>query len=245
MWLHLILMSLPFSAGHGPLNPRCVGALVIGPEQDAPTSVTLHDCNADQVGVEVEGAQVTWSDPQTREFTRYEVVGKLPNGDWAIHWVWNGGGSGNFSGLGVFRLSATSLRRIRIVTEGDRCNGGVRSASIAGSKLKFSASVTPADVLQASTFGKSLALNAEGLLERSAASCVATLELTETVLTGVTLDAALEDRPGWTEGYRLQHCYNALQNEVAAKTPHLDLAGLEGFARQFKTRCLEAADAGR
>ncbi len=246
LWFSLILTALPFSVNEVPLNPRCIGALVIGPEQEAPTTVALSDCNQNHEQVEVERGQPTWSDPQTREFTRYEVIGRLPNGDWALHWVWGGGGSGNFSGLGVFRLTKTALIRVRIVTEGDRCNGGVRAASIAGSKLKFTASVTPVDLVRASAFGKTLSPEIDGLLESSAGSCVAVFELTEEKLTGATLDPALEDTTGWTERFRLQHCYNTLHTEIAAKTPHLDGAGLERFARQFKDRCLgQGQDGGR
>ncbi len=232
-----MLAAAPFSVGGQPIHPECVGALLRRGDTRADW-VLLASCGGAKKGVERKGDKVTWVDDESSAFTQYEVVGQLPGGDWVVRWLWSGGGSGRFDGIGIFRLNDTTLRLVRVFAGGDRCNGGLVTASISGSSLKYSLNVTPVGVLEVSALGKTVVAQAHGL-ENSAMSCVGELEMLDGRETGLTLVQGLEDAKGWTEKFALQPCYNVLHREIAAKNPHLDLAGAEHFAKLFKARCVK------
>jgi hypothetical protein len=231
--------------GH-PLHPRCVTDLVAG---EGAAEADLKKCASAPGKVVVRDGWLEWDEPRAAgqagrgELSAYHVLGSM-GGDAVVEYRWSGGGTGVFSGLAIVRLSGDKLVRVQSMVGGDRCNGGLVSAKVAGEDLSYSINATPPDVIHATAAGRALQLKDYEDLEASAMSCVAVIEFayrkTGSEPTGVTLGGDLEDRKGWTEKYRLQACYNALQRSyVKDGKVHLDAAALDGFVREFGARCLK------
>lgn len=240
MILTLVLLAAPSFTNHGqPIHPKCVSALVVG--EGAP-SVYLATCGSVKGRVVTTKDDRSWVEPgaERPESVSYRVVGSVGD-DWLVSWSWSGGGSGRFTGLSVLRVSKSGvLRVVKSITGGDRCNGGLAKVSIEKGAVRFAVHATPIDVVSATPEGRALALDSLQL-EVSAMSCFATIEYLDGALAAATLEAdAPEDRPGWTDRYRLQGCYNALQRDYAMRGKlSLDRAAFVDFVTAFRRKCVE------
>jgi hypothetical protein len=238
-----VLASAPTFTERGtPIHPKCVSALVA---VERAASVQLATCGAVKGTVTSKRGELAWVEPgaERPESASYRVLGVL-GGDWVVWWTWSGGGSGQFSGVSVLHAAKGTLRLVRSLTNGDRCNGGVVSATLENGRVRYSVQVTPLEVLGATIEGKALTLDSSQL-ESSALSCFATLEYLDGELVVVSLDAdGLDDRAGWTERYRLQSCYNLAQRRwVARGATRLDRTAFAAFVSSFREQCLERAGA--
>ena len=154
--------------------------------------------------------------------------------------VSSGGGTGRFTNLIALDRKGFMLEPTTEIAGGDRCNGGLSNASLAGGKLTYDADITPYDLINLA--GAHLQLEAYKDLEASAASCVATVHNVDGSWTSVTLtNPDLEDTSGWTEQYRDQSCFNQVyRGYVARHQTELDRDGVARFAKSFADSCIAA-----
>jgi hypothetical protein len=234
-----------FAALGRPIHPQCVTGLTVGEAPAGP--IQLSACSKAKEPVEHRDDVFTWTargEPGLRkEFSAYNVLGQQ-GGEWVVSWEWSGGGTGVFSGVSLLHLERGALRLVRTVAAGDRCNGGVRDPRLEKGALRYTRAATPIDVLQSVPEGRALAQGGGENFESSALSCVATIAYVGADLTSIELEDPGEDRPGWTDRFRHQGCYNAVQRAfVASGRAHLDPSGVADFARAFAQRCLSHPDA--
>jgi hypothetical protein len=232
--------SLPEYRGKT-LHPACVTALVSW-EKDA-GRVALDSCGGDGGSLTTEGASVTFTPEDVglsgRAEDRYSVLGEVEGG-WALSYVWNGGGSGYFSGVVVARVEKDALVLVHLYAAGDRCNGGLESAELANGALVLKSRMTPFDVA-AGEEAETAALKAYDALDSSALSCVAlAVERAaggKRALSGVELSEDVEAVAGETG---MQACYNELhQSSVKQGKRVLDAAALQAFTAAFRAKCVK------
>jgi hypothetical protein len=228
------------------LHPHCVAQLFFEREARVETAV----CGAASGDVSIEGSWRNFfpgDGDDGREIEGYEWLGAYDQG-FALRYLVNGGGTGNFTGVMVVALEGSELVRRADFTQGDRCNGGLEQATIEGDAILTRQSITPAELIEASEFGRGLHLVAYEHLEASASSCVA--EVATRWVHGaptrvvVTLSEAPVDQPGWTSNFAYQSCFNALvAARIEAGQRDLSPAELEAFAEAFAARCVQGSAA--
>jgi hypothetical protein len=154
----------------------------------------------------------------------------------------SGGGSGQFTQLTGVKHDGHFIRWVRDYAGGDRCNGGVTNEKILNGKLTFDQAITPYDLVALAR--PKAKLEAYKDLEASAASCIGVSHLTgdDSDWTGVSLtEKDWTDRPGWTDQYRYQACFNKLYRDtISAGHIELDRSGVARFAQTFVERCMHA-----
>ncbi len=233
------------------VHPLCVHALVGGEGKGA---VALATCAAEQDGS--KAAPPTLAERVVSHmgsdagdgwmnvpFFEYEVVGEVRD-LYVVRYLWNGGGTGYFSGVSVLRKIDAQLALVRGLTGGDRCNGGVESVSMERGAVRVGVSATPADLFELTASGKGLGLVAYQDLEASAMSCFATVTRTFELATGeaklaeVSLGEPQDDPSGWP-GYTHQACFTQVFN--AAVDRALTPTELDAFIADFAKKCLPPA----
>lgn len=235
-----------------PIDPRCVTGFVSGDE--SPNSIALASCTKPGA-VKRDKDWFTVEEPDagamSTPYDSYSVLGR-DGARFALAAEWSGGGTGDFDSLLILRREGD-----RLVAEpgpqagGDRCNGGISGAKVQGSTLAWSENLTPYDLV---VQGGIKSLTAYTDLEASASSCVGTRNLEydpdkkTTRLVSVTLEAGaamgeggkIADRPGWTEQYTYQHCFNDYYNGYVARGKTLlSPAETAAFAKGFAGTCLK------
>jgi len=233
--------------GGAPLHPSCVTQV----EGEGGLDITA--CASRTEEVHEQSGRLRSYPPPMDEFENggldeYVVLGRYGDGI-VVQYVFNGGGTGNFSGVMILALHGTRLTRLARLegAGGDRCNGGLTRAEVVREgdavAIEYTMNLTPPDVLELSAAGRALGMRAYDDLEASALSCVGTATYRyvdgDATLVGVLLDEApIVDQEGWTEDYPRQSCFNALANErIREGSRQLGPAELEAFAEAFGARC--------
>ncbi len=232
------------SYGGAVVHPACLTATVV----ENTRRVSLARCRPDDP-VAREDGWVTSAplDPEDgREFDGYTVLG-LAGDEVVVHYMFNGGGTGYFSGIATLAIEDDELVRHEHLLQGDRCNGGVQEAHLEGETVDFTVSITPYDLLGLVEEGRALGLEAYVDLEASATSCIGEARFRHSLASGVGrfesvmfADGVLVDSPGWTGKYRHQSCFNALvegyqQRDVRELGP----AELRTLVAAFEAKCVE------
>jgi hypothetical protein len=235
-----------------PIDPRCVANLVEG---EGVKSVNLAACSKEMNGKSkavrrgrsLEAEDTT--DGQT-ESASYEILAQK-GARFVVDIEWSGGGSGQFSELGILQVGNTTLAGERfLMNGGDRCNGGLSEANVRNGIAHWSVNITPYDLVY---LGGVQTLEAYKDLEASASSCAGTqnfdydLDQGMTRFVSVSLEPGatvgdtsglLHDQESWTEHYTYQHCFNAFYNNYkAAKRTELSPLQTAAFAKDFSRTC--------
>ncbi len=187
---------------------------------EGPTVIELskcHDINK-KFKSEKDGAQSYSANPSSREMFQYKVILNISENTFLVETLWNGGGTGYFSGLIVFKIEKDKLF---LVSEGagiggDRCNGGIRIENIKSKSFTLVKNLTPVDLIEVTQLGKNLKIEAYEDLESSAMSCVArkrTHVYTEkgkvnSKLLGYNIDELGNEDSSWVKKYKYQKCFN-------------------------------------
>ena len=225
-----------------PIHPLGILALV---GQDQRDRVDLTSCGDDGGEVSKAGATISYRYPDDLAqglmrppFVEYEVLAS--HGDrFAVRYLYNGGGTGYFSGIAAVEAREGELALRKWVHGGDRCNGGLAEAEGKGASVVYAAQITPVDLVGLVDEARDDALD-EGL-ESSAASCVATvrfrfdLQRERETLTAIVFGDALEDRQGWTDRFAKQACFNRVFEPHANK--RLTKAQLDELVDGYREAC--------
>ncbi len=176
-------------------------------------------------------------------YTSYKPVGKLLNGDFVIFNQESGGGTGIFDTIAVVRLTNNTLSLKKVLTGGDRCNGGVFAVKAEGNDVFYSVFMTPADIVNVIS-DKEIIVPYDDL-ESSAASCYAAANYKNDTLMGMTLLTDILDQNAksddeWVSQYRHQKCFNQYMGDyVAAFKPlDMDMTLAREFVSGFAVTCL-------
>lgn len=224
------------------IHPECVMPL-----QDM-SSVDLNKCRPKSTIV-VEEKGITTYHPKNQGMAQYKVIGNPSKDEFLIRYLWNGGGSGFFSGIQLVGLKVSGLHLIKDFNlGGDRCNGGVLTQESPSKDLRILQNMTPIDFLESSQTGRSLKLESYEDLEASATSCYAQLvyapfkekgKLALELLGIKTLEIGDKNTDIQTR-HSLQGCFDVQFNKLRAskKDQLLQKKDLEDFARNFKKACL-------
>lgn len=129
-----------------PFHPAYVDMLLNGDQEEidltSEFSVGEIQLDEDSSGYVYTDQEVLMREP----FFRYSVIG-YKGGNYFLDILYCGGGTGMFSSLYEFELEGNSLKKIREIAGGDRCNNGIESASLTKEKLIYSQSITMSDLL--------------------------------------------------------------------------------------------------
>lgn len=237
--------------GH-PLDPLCFQG---NPERAGATELAadVADCRASEdVVSETDPAALApddrgwiayefgWADMPDiplRGWVGWRYVGTVADGP-VVETSYNGGGSGFFSAVMVVRRHGNRLERVRTLAGGDRCNGGVAGAAVAGGQVVTASHLTPYDLVSwALEEAGGTALPEDAPLAFCAACCVGTATFVEDEPAWVTVTPSPE---GFAHGEAdtMAVCLDGLLEELSAPAGILDRAAMGAFGQQFRERCL-------
>lgn len=158
---------------------------------------------------------------------------------------YNTGGTGNFSNLLWLRREGDTLKLVRGVAGGDRCNGGITGALIdAQGRLSYTQNLTPFDMVagggQANTGHNGKWDAAEGL-SSCAVCCYASAHYTDGEFTGLSLNGNLKEAlitPD-DEGRTQQSCMDdILRTKIEAGKTSFTPEEWDNAAAQIEHTCL-------
>lgn len=181
-------------------------------------------------GVEIDDM----SGSMTQPYIYYRYIGRTGD-QHVIQIVASTGGTGQFSGVRAVTLDGDLLHTVRRIAVGDRCNGGVASASVDGDVVSYSQNITPMDLVTLSD-GNQAGFVAYDDIDSSAASCAGTANYEGTTLKGVTLTMDPKTEP--TDDVNPKNaCFYAVYNDTYKDDTELDGDELKAFGQAFNTRC--------
>ncbi len=233
-----------------PIHPFCINFPF-----DSDPAVKMQSCAGSRVEVRRHDDWLEADFPHDsgailrQPFASYRVLAKKGT-EFLIATTTSGGGSGIFDSLFWVAIDGNTLRVTTRVTGGDRCGGGLESDyRFENNFLLFSQHVTPIDILKLASGD-----NSKTSLEGSASSCFGRAHYEYDIannkrkLVSITLAYDLDsnnasgevtDRPGWTEEYADQSCFNKVYNHyIASKKAELSNAQLTSFGHDFMTTCI-------
>lgn len=217
------------------IHPECVYQL------QGESLVDLRVCGKDASPIVLEKDFVATYRSKGQGFVRYQVITSPAPQEFLVSFLWNGGGSGTFSGVQLLGLEGSELRLLKAYEfGGDRCNGGIRITKTSAGEIELVENLTPVDFLELGSRGKDLDPEVADELETSAASCYAlnvyrfnkkkdfdllgtkTQEIGETVTDLRTRDS-------------LQGCFDVEFKKLPSKL--LQPKDIEAFAKNFAANC--------
>jgi hypothetical protein len=134
-----------------------------------------------------------------------------------------GGGTGEFTQIDSVDIQGHTLKPLEMLAGGDRCNGGVWHASLAGERLSYDRHATPYGVM--------------ALADKTPKADDQDAQWTSMSLS----NPALKDEDGWTDGFLHQPCFNNVYRAfVARHETELDRDGVNRFAKAVSDSCLRA-----
>jgi hypothetical protein len=220
---------------------------------EGPTEIQLSKCHdvSKNFTSEKDGTQNYSPNSKTREIFEYKVLLNLPDNNFLLKTLWNGGGSGYFSDLIVFKIDEEKLI---IVSEGkgiggDRCNGGIRIKNIRNNSFTLVKNLTPIDLVELSQSSKIHKLKAYEDLESSAMSCVATKntqfhienDQLKSKLLGYNITGISNEDIRWVKKFKYQNCFNKefKQFKGKLKSKLATQKNVNDFVSQFTSRCIK------
>lgn len=187
-----------------------------------------------------------------RPMTRYRPLLELNDKQVLIEYMWNGGGSGYFSGFQILKRYPKKLQLIgNLPISGDRCNGGFNVGEVGNDYIKVMRNLTPIAILELTKTGKGLKMEAYEDLESSANSCFAkeTILITKTAKgvttksSGITIPSlgiAELTKTKWNQRYKYQLCFSQTLDKVADSfsARFIPYTKLNDFILTFKKKCM-------
>ncbi len=214
-----------FTYQNKPISTACF-AKMLGPEktQDVVTLASCANVNADKL----------------TEHVRYAVIGKDGNKFFIVTHQ-NYGGSGDFSNAVWVEKSADSLKLLKTLASGDRCNKGVQATGI----FQYNVHLTPVGLVN---MGSGAALNLGYRdLDDSASSCVAQAvyvfnpKTASAKLKEVTFNHKPLVMEKWVLDLNFQYCFTRLYNSFLERGQiSLNQIDLDRFKNQFEGICMQS-----
>lgn len=214
-----------FTYHNKPISPACFSKMLgLEKTQNVVSLATCANLNADT---------------QT-EHTRYAVIGRDGNKFFVVTHQ-NTGGSGDFSNAVWVEKSADSLKLIKILAGGDRCNKGVQATGI----FQYNVHLTPVGLVN---MGSGAPLNfGYRDLDDSASSCVAEAvyqfnpKTESSKLKEVKFNTKPLKMEQWVLDINFQYCFTRFYNSFLERGQiSLNQTDLDRFKIQFESICMRS-----
>jgi hypothetical protein len=193
------------------------------------------------IGTAYRPAGVDAENMPAHAFIEYQYLGDI-DGDAAVFIRESGGGTGQFTSLYLFKRVDDTLQITRNIAGGDRCNGGIESASLKKDTLRYSTNLTPM-ALYAQGGGRTDGMDVEDLPD-CATCCYAQAHYNNDTLESVTLDSDLPNLLSQRTlgGDNTASCFDTIiQAQINAGETIFTPAELAAFTTRIQTECLSAA----
>lgn len=171
-------------------------------------------------------------DAPIRGWIAWRYLGETAAGQ-VVETYHHGGGTGQFTGVQTVRREGDRLRLVAFHAGGDRCNGGIATAAVAGGVVASALHITPYDLL-------SLALGEDGVpfeayddIAACAICCIGTATFVGDDLAWVMLSPP-EDGLAAEEGDGHQACFDSLLRDSQR---NLNAQELEQLGQKFLVQC--------
>ncbi len=228
-----------------PIDPTCLMTLANG-DSSRLDPIDLRHCHRADIVVTHDsrdpgmiGFEYKEKDiPDAHPYFYYRFLGAY-HGHALLFIEFSGGGTGQFTNLVGVDTNGSVLKPVEELAGGDRCNGGIYSATVNQGRLSYDERITPFDLIALAA--ATPRMHADKDLESSAASCVAVVHHADQQWTSVTLsNPDWHDQQGWTEQYRYQACFNRIyRSYVAHGKTEMDRRGTARFGAAFGSLCLQ------
>lgn len=171
-------------------------------------------------------------DTAVRGWIAWRYLGET-NAGYAVETYHHGGGTGQFTSVQTVRREGDQLHLVTSHMGGDRCNGGVAAAAVAGGVVSVAVNVTPFELL-ALALGEQDVFHPvyEGITS-CAICCVGTVTFVDDDLAWVSLDPP-EEGFADPDVDSAQACLDGLLRDTWRSLTRSDL---EQFGKAFVERC--------
>ena len=229
-----------------PVDPVCFN--ILGGEEN--TSVTLTQCaetyNYKDVAQEVtEDGYISsvfrYSDDPADAplaLVRYKYLGETDRG-YNILVESASGGTGQFSSVYIVGENGAELEILDTIAGGDRCNGGIESASVVEGNLVFNQYVTPFDFLDLAD-SNPYGLKAYQDLDACAVCCYGVARYNQDGFKGISVtvegDFLAKDEDAPERG--LQNCFDkVLKTRMDIGQAEMPTEVVQSFVQEFHDAC--------
>ncbi|WP_404382628.1 hypothetical protein [Caenispirillum salinarum] len=223
-----------------PLDPLCFDSWM-----DAPT-VDVTTCGEADHIIPVErgaNAEAGWhgytyrladlpEDAGIRGWVAWRYLGETEAGH-VVETYHHGGGSGQFTDVQTVRRDGDRLHLVETHMGGDRCNGGVAAAAVAGGTVAGSVNITPYDLLALALGEQDVPFEAYDDIASCAICCVGKATFVGDDLAWVTLDPLEGGFAGPDDSGTPQACLDSLLRDShrSLTAPELARLGRDVLAR--------------
>lgn len=229
-----------------PIDPMCF--VMLGGE--TPTALTLKECGSNyeitdaQNAVDENGyvyAQYTTPGEVQNvrpSMIRYKYLGETKKG-YNLLIESSGGGTGQFSSIYIVDRKEGGLGVVDVIAGGDRCNGGIESATVYEGELVFNQNVTPFDFLDLAD-SNPYGLKAYEDLDACAVCCYGVARYNADGFKGISVTAELDDLedrdPSPERG--MQNCFDkVLKSRMDIGQIDMPASVVKSFVQEFHAAC--------
>ena len=235
------------------IDPICIDRLAgAGIGRDYEKQVPLKACISGKSKKDKDGSvmQENLNKSDDHSYAAYNYLGARQNKNILIEFFQNTGGLGIFSSILELQIDKSYLKLVTVHAAGDRCNGGIDSASFKNDKLSYSQNVTPYDIINL-FYPKNLSAYKD--IDGCAICCVATENHIEDKLETITfpketlsstndyLSNDLEFKKARGENPRsAQSCFNKVLRENIVKNGNVwekNGSVFSQFGKQILNQC--------
>ncbi|EKV32050.1 hypothetical protein C882_3114 [Caenispirillum salinarum AK4] len=224
-----------------PLDPLCFESWIDAPSVDVTTCGTADYIVPVERGVNADAGWHGYTyrladlpeDAAMRGWVAWRYLGETDAGH-VVETYHHGGGTGHFTGVQTVRRDGDRLHLVETHMGGDRCNGGVAAAAVAGGAVAGSVNITPYDLLALALGEQGVPFEAYDDIASCAICCVGTATFVGDDLAWVTLDPPEEGFAGTGETDTPQACLDALPRDSRRSLSPPELARL---GRDVLERC--------
>jgi len=187
-------------------------------------------------------------DPRGLAMLSYQTLLEIKPKLYLIYTLENGGGSGYFSSVFIFKQNKSQLELVGHAREfgGDRCNGGTSIEEIKDNSILVTKNLTPVGLVYDAITDKKLQKKVVSVLNDSAMSCIANKKTYITVKDGKIIpenrgiqDINLENVKD--ESSKSQKCFNKQLEKYMSKinSKVLKDKDVAEFVSVFKNKCMK------
>lgn len=179
------------------------------------------------------GVEITDAGGGSPPYIYYRYLGEI-DGNHVIHTISSGGGSSQISSVRLVELDGKLLRTVKRIAGGDRCNGGIVSASVVGSSVRYTKNITAYDLADLSK-GTEAGFRRNSDLQSDARTCLGTATLEDDEVQSITLSL----NPSELEGNLSEKgaCFLGVYSEYFKPERVLDSRDVYNFGMDLNNKC--------
>jgi hypothetical protein len=234
------IQAAELSYNNKPVNPECFTNIIkTADDPNSVKSISLSTCSTSKTGVMIIDDFYRNKHRKENEFTQYSIIGQSGN-KYLLALGMSTIGSGFFTSVIWAEKSGDQLYILKVLNNGDRCNGGADKVS----EWKYAINLTPVDLLN-QVAGAHVQLDAYRDLDSSATSCVASAiyrfdpKSQQPKFIAVKFKKSPLAMESWVYDLNFQYCFNRLYNSYLERGQiKLAQVDLDRFRNQFEAICM-------